>query len=96
MSVCVCVFVCVCVQDGGVDVLSGGLRKKSPWGQWVQYNDKRGRGVFYYNVVSATLHFSRLRLLCSALNTIEGDAGCLFFLWHEVEERWIISVELAV
>jgi len=39
-------------MDGGVDVLAGGFRKKSPWGQWVQYNDKRGRGVFYYNVVS--------------------------------------------
>lgn len=38
--------------DGGVDVLSGGYRKRSPWGQWVQYNDKRGRGIFYYNVVS--------------------------------------------
>eukprot|EP00602_Paraphysomonas_sp_CaronLab_P013140 CAMPEP_0185041476 /NCGR_PEP_ID=MMETSP1103-20130426/40809_1 /TAXON_ID=36769 /ORGANISM="Paraphysomonas bandaiensis, Strain Caron Lab Isolate" /LENGTH=440 /DNA_ID=CAMNT_0027581213 /DNA_START=38 /DNA_END=1357 /DNA_ORIENTATION=- len=39
-------------QDGVVDILGSGYKKRSPWGQWVQYNDKRGRGIFYYNVVS--------------------------------------------
>ncbi len=41
----------VLTKEGGIDVLASGYRKRSPWGQWVQYNDKRGRGVFYYNVV---------------------------------------------
>jgi hypothetical protein len=50
--IALCFIVVGASQDGGIDVLAGGYRKKSPWGQWVQYNDKRGRGVFYYNVVS--------------------------------------------
>lgn len=43
---------CSChTQDDAIDVQSKGYKKKSPWGQWVQYNDKRGRGIFYYNLV---------------------------------------------
>jgi hypothetical protein len=38
-----------------VDVQEKGYRKKSPWGQWVQYEDKRGRGLFYYNLVRVHL-----------------------------------------
>lgn len=29
-----------------------GYRNKSPWGAWVEYNDKRDGGVFYYNPVT--------------------------------------------
>jgi hypothetical protein len=39
-------------QDEAVNVQDKGYKKKSPWGQWVQYDDKRGRGLFYYNLVS--------------------------------------------
>ena len=28
------------------------VRTRNPWGQWVEYNDKRGRGIFYYNKVT--------------------------------------------
>jgi hypothetical protein len=27
------------------------LRNRNPWGQWVELNDKRGQGIFYYNTV---------------------------------------------
>lgn len=48
------------LEDGVVDIQGNGYKKKSPWGQWVQYNDKRGRGVFYYNLVIFYFFFENL------------------------------------
>lgn len=39
-------------SDMEVDWRSSALGRQNPLGQWVQYNDKRGRGIFYYNTVS--------------------------------------------
>lgn len=36
-----------------------GYRKRSPWGAWVQYHDKRGRGIFYYNTVTRVSQWER-------------------------------------
>lgn len=38
-------------SDAEVDWRSSALGKQNPLGQWVQYKDKRGRGIFYYNTV---------------------------------------------
>ena len=40
------------IVEGTYDESSIGFRNKTPWGAWIEYNDKRGRGVFYYNPVS--------------------------------------------
>jgi len=40
------------ILEGTYDENSVGYRNKSPWGAWVEYNDKRGRGIFYYNPVT--------------------------------------------
>lgn len=44
-------------EDGGVDMAYSGYKKRSPYGCWVQFNDKRGRGYFYYNYVSTKLTY---------------------------------------
>lgn len=36
-----------------------GYRQRSPWGAWVQYHDKKGRGVFYYNTVTRVSQWER-------------------------------------
>ena len=38
--------------EGHEEATGGGVRNRNPWGQWVDYNDKRGRGIFYYNIIS--------------------------------------------
>lgn len=38
-------------SDTELDWRSSALGKQNPLGQWVQYKDKRNRGIFYYNTV---------------------------------------------
>jgi len=40
------------ILEGVYDESSIGYRSKSPWGAWVEFNDKKGGGIFYYNPVS--------------------------------------------
>jgi hypothetical protein len=40
------------ILEGTYDEGSVGIRNKNPWGAWVEYNDKRGKGIFYYNPVT--------------------------------------------
>ena len=47
------------ISEGTYDEGSVGYRNKSPWGAWVEYNDKRGRGVFYYNPVSRASQWAK-------------------------------------
>lgn len=39
-------------SDDEIDWRAGSLGALNPLGQWVQYKDKRGRGIFFYNTVS--------------------------------------------
>ena len=40
------------ILEGNYDEAAAGYRNKTPWGAWVEYNDKRGGGIFYYNPVT--------------------------------------------
>lgn len=65
-------------EDGGVDMAYSGYKKRSPWGCWVQYNDKRGRGIFYYNYVKCFLFLSIFLLficLGVAPESVGGTCG---------------------
>lgn len=67
-------------------MLAGGYRKKSPWGQWVQYNDKRGRGVFYYNVVR-----SQLIAVCGHDIFLDSEGCRDFLLWAVLVVSLLVS-----
>lgn len=62
-----------------VDILGSGFKKKSPWGQWVQYKDKRGRGIFYYNVVSGSQHRENYNVLNTVMAAVYMDCSCNVF-----------------
>jgi ankyrin repeat protein len=42
------------IEAGNYEENPRGNRNKSPWGAWVQYEDKRTGNIFYYNQVSRT------------------------------------------
>jgi serine/threonine-protein phosphatase 6 regulatory ankyrin repeat subunit A len=46
-------------DEGKIDINKCGYRNKSPWGAWVDYSDKRGRGIFYYNPVTRVSTFDK-------------------------------------
>ena len=66
-----CILLCLQENDGPPQF---GYRGRSPYGAWVKYEDKRNRGVFYYNPVGRALQGTANLLIlvfrCSAHHSL--------------------------
>lgn len=58
------------------------VRTRNPWGQWDEYNDKRGRGIFYYNKVSRFSQWEQPPDFKKDNNRVVKDASFGLHFYH--------------
>lgn len=68
-------------QEGVVES-EFGYANKSPWGAWIEYNDKRGGGSFYYNPVTRKSQREKPRDFKPKKNYVVKDATFGMSFYH--------------